>query len=359
MNYKKWISLLLIVALLFISGCSDKGSESTEATSENQNNPTTALEVSYPKKGTTANFYIGGSIAAGGDLNMRTLIRYLQPEMGITIVPNNLTGSRTIYNSGREVMRNPPDGYSFSYVLYPNFITEIYNPSIETFSTTDDLYMLCNLVTDASVIAVRSDDKRFESINDFADFVEYLKNNTNENLLISAASVAGDDDITIRKIKHSVPEIADQLTIVNGEGPAEGLTSLLGKHLDVFTGNVGDITSLVADKKVKVITVFHTKRSLFLPDVKTAEESGYKIYNSSSRGVAIHKDTDPEIIKRIEDYVTKVVNDPVFIDDMARQGYELDYLPHDQYVEFLQKEAKNFEEIMYMYKWGPNKTKLP
>jgi tripartite-type tricarboxylate transporter receptor subunit TctC len=314
--------------------------------------------VEYPKAGTIANFFIGGSIGAGGDMNMRTLIRYLEPVMGITIVPNNVAGSRTIYNSFREMMRQPAEGYTFAYNLVPSYVTEIYNPEINGYLTNEDFYTLCNLVTDPAIIAVRADDERFADINDFSQFVDYLKADPSRNLLISACSVSGDDDITVRKIMNTVPEIMTQLTIVNGEAVADGLTSLLGGHLDVFTGNVGDVTSLVADGKMKVIAVFHTKRSVFFPDIQTAAETGYPIYNSSSRGIVMHKDTDPAILKKIEEYITKIVNDPVFIGDMRKQGYELYYLTHDEYDKFLADECRTFEKIMYMYDWGPDKTFL-
>lgn len=305
----------------------------------------------YPKAGTVANFYIGGSVGAGGDLNMRTLIRYMEPEMGITIVPQNVTGSRTIYNAVKNMVKEPADGYTFAYLLYPHCIAELYNPATkDNMYGLDDYYTMCNLVTDSALIAVRADDPRFTEVNNLDELVKYMKS-SGENLLISACSVAGDDDITVHKLMLGVPEIADQLTIVNGDAVSDGITSLLGGTLDIFTGNVGDVGTLVTDGDMKVLSVFAPERSQFLPDVPTAVESGYDIINSTSRGVVIHKDTDPAVCRQIQDYIEQAVENPDFLEDMKTQGYEVDYKNPAEYRTWLQKEYDEFQKIKESYGW--------
>lgn len=349
---KKLMALVLSITLLMsATACGGKEQVSEPDKSEAGNPSSAVLEEGYPKAGTVANFFIGGSVGAGGDLNMRTLIRYLEPKMGITIVPQNVTGSRTIYNAVKNMLKEPADGYTFAYLLYPHCIAELYNPATkDNMYQLDEYYTLCNLVTDSALIAVRADDPRFTDINDLKGLVEYLKT-SGEHMLISACSVAGDDDITVHKLMLGVPEIADQLTIVNGDAVSDGITSLLGGTLDIFTGNVGDVGTLVADGDMKVLCVFSEKRSSFLPDVATAIECGYDIINSTSRGVVIHKDTEPAVIKAIEGYVEEVATDPAFIEDMQGQGYEVDYKNHDDYQAWLQKEYDGFDEIKESYGW--------
>ena len=352
---KKTLALALALAMMLtLPACSkNSGNSDTPSTSGAVSTPSgnTASVDTYPKAGTVANFYIGGSPGSGGDLNMRTLIRYLEPEMGITIVPQPVDGSRTIYHAVKNMVDSPADGYTFAYQLYPSCVVERYNPNTkDNCFTFDDYYTLCNLVTDSAIIAVRADDSRFADVNNIKDLHDYLVS-SGDHLLISACSVGGDDDVTCHKIMLGIPDIADQLTIVNGDKVSDGLTSLLGGTLDIFTGNVGDVGSLVAEGKVKVLCVFATNRSSFFPDVATAQECGYDIIMNTSRGVVVHKDTDPAILAKITEYVEKIVNDPTFIEDMANQGYEVDYLNPTEYKDFLEAQYKEFAEIAKDYGW--------
>ena len=230
--------------------------------------------VDYPKAGTVGNFYMGASVGSGGDMNIRTLIKYMEPAMGITLVPENITGSRTIYNGIKKCVEAPADGYTFGYTLYPHVVTEQFNPNTyDNALWITDYYALANLVSDSGLLAVRADDARFADVNSFSDLVDHMKE-SGDTLLFSACSVGGDDDILVHKIMIGAPEIADQIVIVNGEAVSDGLSSLLGGTLDVFTGNVGDVPTLVEDGEIKVLTGFAEERSGFLPDVSTAKESG-------------------------------------------------------------------------------------
>ncbi len=348
---KKITALILTAAItLSMTACGQSGSaESGSAPPKNEN--VQSGTAKFPKSGKIATFFIGGSVGAGGDLNMRTLIRYLEPKMGITIVPQNVTGSRTIYNAVKNMEKEPADGYTYAYLLYPHCIAELFNPATkDNMYAIDDYYPLCNLVTDSALIAVRADDPRFENVNDLKGLVEYMKE-SGDKLLISACSIGGDDDITVHKIMMAVPEIADQLTIVNGDAVSDAVTSLLGGTLDIFTGNVGDVGTLVEDGDFKVLSVFAPERSQFLPDVPTALESGYDIINSTSRGVVLHKDTPEDIRRKMQEYIESVVNEPEFLEDMKSQGFEVDYKNPEEYKEWLQNEYDQFSEIAKSYGW--------
>lgn len=359
---KKKMAVILAAAMaLSITACGSKtettattaaAAAQTEAQAAGaETTQAEAASTGYPKAGTVGTFFIGGSVGAGGDLNMRTLIRYLEPKMGITLVPQNVTGSRTIYNAVKNMLKEPADGYTFAYLLYPHCIAEQFNPSTkDNMYALDDYYTMCNLVSDSALIAVRADDPRFEGVNDLKGLVDYLTE-TGDSLLISACSVAGDDDITVHKIMMGIPEIADQLTIVNGDAVSDGITSLLGGTLDVFTGNVGDVGTLVEDGSIRVISVFAEERSKFLPDVPTAKECGYDIINSTSRGVVLSKDIDQAILDQIQAYIEEVVEDPTFLADMESQGFEVNYLNPEEYRAWLQKEYDEFPAIAEAYGW--------
>ena len=355
MKKRTALAVLTMAATLVMTACGNSNSGTTTAAAKETTNETATQAAGnsgdYPKAGTVGTFYIGGSVGAGGDLNMRTLIRYLEPKMGITLVPQNVTGSRTIYNAVKNMLKEPADGYTFAYLLYPHCVTEQYNPDTkESAYTFDDYYTLCNLVTDSAVIAVRADDERFKDVNDLSGLVDYLKN-TGDHLLISSCSIAGDDDITDHKIMLKIPEIADQLTIINGESVSDGITSLLGGTLDIFTGNVGDVGTLLEDGEIKVLCVFAEERSKFLPDVPTAKECGYDIISSTSRGVVVNKDIAPENLETIQSYIEAVVEDPEFLKDMETQGFEVDYKKPEDYKAWLQSEYDVFGEIAEEYGW--------
>lgn len=293
-------------------------------------------------------FIISGSSGSGNDLNMRTMIQYLEPLMGVSIVPINVTGGMVIGQT--QMLQAPADGYTLNNTQTPTLFN-YYNPDSKNVRKAEDFYVLCNLVSDAALLAVRADDARFADVNNLKDLVEWLKANPSEMLLVTAGAVGGDDQVTSLLLQKAAPEIAEQIIPVNGSGVSESKASFLGGHCDVYAGNVGDVTSWVDSGEVKILAVMDTERSIFLPDVPTATELGFPITNYSCRQIVMHPDTDPAILEKMTGYIEQVVNDPAFIAEMTANWYNIDYRNHDDAVAFIAEQDAVYASVIDLLGW--------
>jgi tripartite-type tricarboxylate transporter receptor subunit TctC len=116
------------------------------------------------------------------------------------------------------------------------------------------------------------------------------------------------------------------------------LNDLMGGNITAVQGSVGDFTAQVANGRIRVLAVFSEKRSTFMPDVATAEESGFKIYSGTSRGFALPAGEPEETAVALSDAIGKMAADPEMVKRVQDQGLELKYMDHTQYAAYWDSE---------------------
>ena len=93
-----------------------------------------------------------------------------------------------------------------------------------------------------------------------------------------------------------------------------------------------------------ILCVFAPKRSNLLPDVPTFNElmPEYNITSPSDRGFALPAGVSQEVYDRWLKAMEKGINNPEFIEKMARLGQAVNYMGGEDYIKY----AKEQEEIM-------------
>ena len=84
------------------------------------------------------------------------------------------------------------------------------------------------------------------------------------------------------------------------------MTSLLGGHVEAVFGNSSDLVTF--KDQIKVLAMGSETRMPVLPNVPTFVEEGMKFTPRIDRGVAVPKDTPPEIAAVLEQAFLKPVN---------------------------------------------------
>ena len=288
------------------------------------------------------------AFAPGGatDLGARLLVPVVEKELGVPVTIVNKAGSGG-WVGWSELLRTNADGYTIAYINTPGLMAGYLNPTLKNTKSLNDFDVIANHVLDYSAIAILPNDKRFKDIK---GLIEYAK--THDVTAVSTG-VANDEHIAMLRMNKL---IGTRFVPVHTKGAGDGKSSVMGGHIDVFFGNVGDVTVGHQDKELKVVAVLSPERSRFLPDVPTLDEAGYKgIYIWASRGLAARKGIPKERLDKITAAFEKAINDPEHIKKMDSMGLQVKFMKGQEYEKFLKSDEDVMRSVFDLLGWEPKK----
>ncbi|MFC7686640.1 tripartite tricarboxylate transporter substrate binding protein [Ureibacillus sp. GCM10028918] len=333
LRFKKF-GLGILFVLLFLVGCSN--------TQEGEQVAVSGGESSGKYPNGPIKVIVSYSAGGSSDIGARTLMTYVEKELGVPVVVENKPGAGG-WVGWEQLLNEEPDGNTIALINTPNLMTGYMDPATNRQQSLESFDLIANHITDPGVIAVNKDDDRFNSIE---DVFEYAKNNPTTT---TSTGVLGDDHIASLKLNKN---FNTQFNAVHNGGAGESITAILGGHVDVLFANVGDVTTLYNDKEIKVLAVMDNQRSELLPDVPTLAEAGYEdVVSWSSRGYAAPKGVDPEKLETLRNAFEKAINNVEQAEIMKESGLTVNYLNHDDYLEELQLEEAGIDDIKDLLNW--------
>ena len=284
------------------------------------------------------------SAGGGSDIAVRTLVPYLEKNLGAQITVVNMTGANG-WVAWKELAKSAPDGYTIAQMNIPTVYSGYLDPQQKRKENLDSFRFVANEISDDGCLVVSAKNDKFK---DLPSFIEYAKNDevlagdngvgTNKHLL----AVALNEDIKGLKIKY-----------VHQAGWSDTYSALLGGHVDVGWGSVGETLQGYKDGEVKVLCVFANKRSPLMPNVPTFNElmPGYNITSPSDRGFALPKGVDDAIYNKWVDAMNKSINDPEFKQKMEALGQSVNYMGGQEYTDYVKKEEGNMKKFAKILGW--------
>lgn len=98
----------------------------------------------------------------------------------------------------------------------------------------------------------------------------------------------------------------------------------MGGQVQLFMSSVPTALSQIKGGKLRAIAVTGAKRTAELPKVPTVAESGYKGFDATTWfGLLVPAKTPPEIVKRLNEEVNKVLKDKDVRAKLASEGGEV------------------------------------
>lgn len=290
-------------------------------------------EINFPEKAIDMTILFGAGGA--GDVIGRKLGDLAAKELGQSIVPNNRTGAGGAVGY-QYVLGTAPDGYNI--VWNSTSINVVYHQGNMPVDQPFDAFKGVAMATkEASALAVGKDSRW----NTAEEFFAYAKANPDTvtvansgvgsfNHLIAAAieNAAG------VKFKH-IPMDAQQST-----------AALLGGQVDAIVNMSFDIIQQAEAGNMKPLVIVSDARNAKLPDVPTMIELGYDVNLLMYRGIAVHKDTDPQIIKILEDAFMKAAQSAEFKEFVEKYGVEVDVKNAADFDAFMAKMDEDVALIM-------------
>jgi tripartite-type tricarboxylate transporter receptor subunit TctC len=288
-----------------------------------------ALAASYP----TRTVEIVVSYGAGGstDIVARAMAQKLTERLGQPFVILNRPGASGTIGI-KAAMAAKPDGHT----LYVGYTSEtVIVPQVSktaTYSVVDDFEPIA--VTGLVPVVLMTSKK--VQANNLKDFIAEMRANPGK---YTYGGSVGSPPHVMGAWMNNVRNL--EVTHIPYRGGAQGVSDLIGGHLDIFYGGVAVGKSAIDGGLVKALAVTGDTRSSALPNVPTFKEAGVPEFDLASWTVMLApKGTPAEIVETVRKEVLAIIDDPATRDALAKQGVERS--PNQDVRAFLLKERDNF-----------------
>lgn len=226
------------------------------------------------------------------------------------IVENKEGGGAVIGQSF--VARAKPDGYT----LLAFTSSVVSNPmKVKTDYTHEDFAPIAMYSFEPELLVVTSS----SSIESFEDFDSKAKESKIQLATPGNGTSHHSAGILLKE------NFGWDLDFIHSGSAAEQLQLLLGNHVETALLTYGEAKLQIEEGTIRPIGVMSDDRIKGLPDTPTFQEKGIDLVYGPFRGVAAPKGISDEVRERLGQIFEDVLNDPGFIADMEKSGYEVIY----------------------------------
>jgi len=296
----------------------------------------------FPQKGKAVQVLVGWAAGGSSDAGARILASGLEKELGTSMVVVNKPGAggQIGYTT---LTQSKPDGYTIGTANFPSAVVTYLDPARKATYSRKNFDLLALHVVDPGLIAVKANSP-FKTVK---DVVEAAKANP-KKIRISTTGIQSDEAFGILQFQKMT---GAQFALVHfSQGIAPAMTAFLGGKIEVFCGNVGDLLAQFKSGEVRILGIMDNEPSPFYPGVKTFEEQGYKLYNSSSRGFAAPAGTPKEVVNILSGAIKKVVATEDHKKRMADMGLTIRYMDPGQYNKYWDEYETMLKELLPLTK---------
>lgn len=273
---------------------------------------------------------------AGGnsDVTSRLFAQSAQDILGQPIVVINKTGAGGALGL-ITVSKSKPDGYTIGLAGTNLAMGRAVNPGIG-YDPVADFTPVCNLITQAVFLCVRSDNP----ITSFEQFLAEARKNPGK-ITWGSSGTGGSTHFAGEYLRTTTKIDITNVPI------REGLVkTLLGGHVDAIFVNTPDIVQHVKEGTIRALATTTLDRVPQLPDVPTVAEKGYPGFQVVSwNGVVAPPGTPRAAIDRLAAYYKQAGQDPALLEKITSLGMSLTYMGPDEYGVWIKNEYAKWSKV--------------
>lgn len=231
------------------------------------------------------------------------------------------------------------DGYTLGAYNIPHFIAQSIEGGVEY--SADSFEPIANWGADPAVFIVGAD----SPFNSMQDVVNWAKENPGKLTFSGAGLFVGHHIAALQLEAAADVKLA---YIPNNSGGAGAMKAVIAGEVMGGVNNLSDAFRAANAGSVKILGVFDTERSSFLPDVPTLQEAGYDIDNSSVnyRGIMAPKGTPQEIIDKLAAVMPAMFADPKVVKQMEAGGSPIKIMTRDEVIEMWAARQQTLEKLL-------------
>jgi len=251
----------------------------------------------------------GGAV----DSFARVLTQQLSEHWNQSVVVENRPGASTMIGA-EQVAKSPADGYTLLLTAELTLVTLPHLYEKIPYDPLRDFAPITGLVS-ATQALVANPSLPVKTVN---DVVTLAKAKPGE-LTYGSFGIGSTGHLNMEVFQAMTGTRFNHIPY-SGAGPA--MNDVVGGHVSLMFAALSIVKGSVGAGKLRMIGVGSDRRSGEFPDVPTISESGVPGFEAKSWfGLVAPAGTPPEIIKKINEDVTKVISDPAFARQyLAAQG---------------------------------------
>ena len=263
---------------------------------------------------------------AGGptDITMRSLADNASKVLGQPVIIENKPGAGGTLPA-QQLQTAPADGYTLAQI--PLGVFRLPYTTKINWDPVKDISYVINLTGYAFGIVVPAD----SPLKSWTHFVGWAKANPGR-LTYGSTGTLTSPHLTTELIAQ---ELGIQLQHVPYKGSADLAQAILGGHVMAAADSTG-FAPLVESGKLRVLNTWGEKRLPRFPDAPTLKELGLNIVQASPFGIGAPKGTPPAVVKRLHDAFKKAMEEPSYVQTLARYDMLPMYMSSAAYSKFAQ-----------------------
>jgi tripartite-type tricarboxylate transporter receptor subunit TctC len=279
--------------------------------------------------------------AAGGpvDLSARLLAAKLQDSLGQPVIAENRPGAGG--NIGVDIVaKGPADGYT---LVMSAIATLAINPTLYPslpYDPLKDLRHVTLLVQVPNVLIVAND----LPVKSVAELIALARQRPGK-LDFGSGSTGSTGHLAGELFKQVT---GTYLVHIPYKGSAPALADMMGGRIHLMFDNLASALPSIRSDKVRALATTTLKRSSFLPELPTLDESGLKGFDMTTWwGVSVAAKTPQPVVDRLSVEILKAMDAPDFKERLRGMGSEAPTLrTPEQFTAFVASELKTYSELV-------------
>lgn len=282
-------------------------------------------------------FVVPFGVGGGADLTARTVARIIAEEklVPVSIQVVNRAGGGTSVGIAAVANNKRGDPHTLVLINPQSVITPI---RIANSRGWRDLVPLANLMLDDYLLLAHRD----AAFKNAKELVAWARGKPAQSLSVGSAGPADDMAIAVFEAATGL-----KFKIVRFDGGGQIQTMLLGKHVDLGSGNPLEFMGQIQAGAIRPLGVFRTTRFPLMSGVPTMKEQGIDTVPFQMwRGIAVPKDLPAEAMQYWQDVMRKVMGSKKFRDYLTSiMATEYALLGAD-FASFLEKQEALYKDML-------------
>ena len=297
--------------------------------------PTLVLAQAWPTKQPiklVAVFPPGGSV----DQVARIIAPVLSQQLGQSVIVENKGGASGVIGTSA-VLATPADGYTFAVVFDTHGVNQSLMPNMP-YDSKKDLVPLILVGTSAMVLTSNVGNE----YKTFADVVAAAK--AKKNVSFGTIGNGSLGHLAMALLGKNANLEFNHIPYKGG-GPL--MTDAVAGHVPLAMGTVFLSKPHIDNKRIRPLAVTSLKRVPEFPEIPTIAEAGYPGFEAPAWWALLASaKTPPELVKRMNEELNKVLQNPEVSQRLSAQGIEISGGSVDKAKTFIDKQIDTWAKVV-------------